>query len=85
MEPGPEKEFVGVLRKTDKGGYYLEKTAGKAVGKEDLMLYGDAGDPLAPYVGKKVKIVGKQVSGAVGMRTFQHTLPGRLEVLADDK
>jgi hypothetical protein len=85
MEPGQEKEFVGTLRKGEKGGYYLELTAGKAVGREDLVLYGDAGDPLAPYVGKRVKIVGKQVAGAVGMRTFQHTLPGRLEVLPPEE
>jgi hypothetical protein len=85
MEPGQEKTFVGVLRKGEKGGYYLELTAEKAVGREDLVLYGDAGDPLAPYVGKRVKIVGKQVRGAVGMRTFQHTLPGTLEVLPAEK
>jgi hypothetical protein len=86
MEPGQETQIVGVLRKEEKGGYYLERTAGKAVGRTDLALYGDlAKDPLAPYVGKRVRITGKQVSGAVGMRTFQHTLPGRLEVLPEEK
>jgi hypothetical protein len=81
MEPGQEKVFEGALRKTEKGGYYLEMTAGKAVGKEDLVLYGDAGDPLSAYVGKQVRIGGKQVIGAVGMRKFQHTLPGWLELV----
>jgi hypothetical protein len=81
MEPGQEKEFVGVLMKRDKGGYYLSMKQGDKTATEDLILYGDAGDPLAPYVGKKVKVFGKQVAGAVGMRTFRHTLPGRLEVL----
>src|SRR5262249_47981938 len=85
MEPGQEKEFVGTLRKGEKGGYYLELTSGKAVGREDLILYGDAGDPLAPFVGKRVKVTGKQVAGAVGMRTFRHTLPGRLEVLPEEE
>jgi hypothetical protein len=77
MEPGQEKELVGVLEKKEKGGYALVM---KDV-REDLILYGDAGDPLAPYVGKKVKVFGKQVAGAVGFRNFRHTLPGRLEVL----
>jgi hypothetical protein len=81
MEPGQEKVFEGVLRKGEKGGYHLELTAGKAVGKEDLILYGDAGDPLAAFVGKQVRIGGKQVTGAVGMRTFQHTLPAWLELV----
>jgi hypothetical protein len=85
MEPGQEKEFVGVLMKREKGGYYLSMKDGDKATTEDLILYGDAGDPLAPYIGMKVKVYGKQVAGAVGMRTFQHTLPGRLEVLAADK
>jgi hypothetical protein len=81
LEPACEKEFVGVLRKGDKGAYFLELAAGT----EDLVLYADAGDPLAPYVGKRLRLVGKQVIGAVGQRTARQTLPGRLEVLVADK
>lgn len=81
LEPGQEKVFEGTLRKAEKGGYHVEMTAGKAVGKEDLIVYPDAGDPLAPFVGKQVRVGGKQVIGAVGMRTFQHTLPAWLEVI----
>lgn len=76
-EPGAEKVLDGVLRKEEKGGYVLEleKT------KEELTLYPDAGDALGPFVGKRVRLGGKQVEGLVGTRTFRHTLPGWLELV----
>ena len=74
-EPGRAVEYVGVLRKAE-GRYYIELR----VGKEELRLYSDAGDPLAPYVGKRVTIFGKQFSG-----NARFTWPGRLEVLPSDK
>jgi len=76
-EPGAEKVLDGVLRKEEKGGYVLEleKT------KEELTLYPDAGDALGPFVGKRVRLGGKQVEGLVGMRTFRHTLPGWIELV----
>jgi hypothetical protein len=77
-EPAAEQVVVGVLRRNDRGGYYLELQAER----EDLVLYPDAGDPLAPYLGKRLRIIGKQVMGAVGQRSFRQTLPGRLEILA---
>jgi len=83
MEPGAEKEYLGVIQKEEKGGYTLMTQAGKAFGKMSLHLYPDAGDPLAPYVGKKVKLFGKYQAGATGTRTFEFVLPGRLEVIEE--
>jgi hypothetical protein len=85
MEPGPEKEFVGVLEKQDKGGYALVMKKGDDTTKESLIVYDGKYDPLEPYAGKRVKVTGKQVMGAVGFRTFSHILPGRLEVLPEEK
>src|SRR5262249_29799240 len=85
MEPGAEKEYVGVVQKEEKGGYSLLIQANKAFGKMSLHLYGDAGDPLAPYVGKKVRLFGKYQAGATGTRTFEFVLPGRLEVIEEKK
>jgi hypothetical protein len=81
IERGQEKEYGGTLHKGDKGGYYLEMKQGDKTTTENLKLYGEVGDPLAPYVGKKVKVSGKKVTGAIGIRTFEDTLPGRLEML----
>ncbi len=84
QEPGAEKEYVGVVQKQDKSGYSLLMQSGKAFGRLDLNLYPDAGAPLAPYVGKKVRLTGKHVAGATGTRTFEFILPARLEVI-DEK
>jgi hypothetical protein len=82
MEPGQEKDFVAVLRKPDDEChhylYYLEMKDGDKTITEDLFVYGEAGDPLAPYVGIRVKVIGKQV---VGRSTYRTIFPGRLEVL----
>jgi hypothetical protein len=83
MEPGAEKEYVGVIQKEEKGGYTLLTQVGKVVGKMSLHLYPDAGDPLGPYVGKKVRLLGKYQAGATGTRTFEFVLPGRLEVIEE--
>src|SRR5262249_30340230 len=85
LEPAPEREMVGVIEKQEKGGYVLVMRKGHEVTREPLVVYGDLGDLLAPCVAMKVKLVGKQVAGAAGMRPFAHTLPGRLEVLPVDK
>ena len=83
MEPGNEKEYIGVIQKDEKGGYTLLMQAGKAFGKMNLSLYADAGDPLAPYVGKKVRLTAKHVAGTTGKVTFEFILPARLEVIEE--
>jgi hypothetical protein len=79
MQPGRETDCVGILRKDDKGAYFLELQTGR----EPLVLFPDAGDPLAPFVGKRIRLSGKQVIGLSGLGLVRHTLPGRLEVLAE--
>ena len=76
MEPGAEKEYVGVIKKLEKGGYVLLMEAGNARAEMSLHLYPDSGDPLAPYVEKKVRLVGKYK---------QFVLPGCLEVIEGKK
>jgi hypothetical protein len=53
MEPGPEKEFVGVLEKQDKGGFSLVMKNGDETVKESLIVYDNKYDPLEPYAGKR--------------------------------
>jgi hypothetical protein len=78
-QPGPERDCVGILRKDEKGAYFLELQKGR----EPLALFPEAGDPLAPFVGKRIRLSGKQVIGVSGLRVVRQTLPGRLEVLPE--
>lgn len=77
QEAATEKVMEGILRMEEKGGFVLEMKSGR----EPLTLYPDTHHLLTPFVGQSVRIIGKQVTGQVGMRKFQHTLPGSLEIL----
>jgi hypothetical protein len=87
----PEQTFVGVLRKADRGKdvvgfgrfnpFKLEMEGNKT--REVYM--GGKLKMLDPYVGKKVKIVGKPVDMEVEGRMHHEIWPASLEVLPQDK
>ena len=95
-QKGEEREFVGVLSKAPEptGGavgigrfnlYRLTmhlltmKGEGKSVVRE--VYAGGHPELLAPYVGKKVKLIGKAVDTAVEGRVYAEIWPARLEVV----
>ncbi|MCI0463562.1 MAG: protease complex subunit PrcB family protein [Gemmataceae bacterium] len=89
-QKGEEQTFVGVLRRLDRGKdvvgigrfnpYRLEMD-GK--GKKDVreVYVGGKMELLAPYVGKRVKLIGKAVEMEVVGRNHREIWPARLEVL----
>jgi len=112
-QKGKEEEFVGVLRREDRGGkvgfgrfnpYRLLTTVEKNVREEREVsgqkvvvvvpvqeqilrevYVGGKPDLLAPYVGKKIKLIGKAVDMEVEGRQHKEIWPARLEVVAADK
>jgi hypothetical protein len=83
MEPGQEKTFTGTIESKNKGAYTLVLKTAAGEEKKDLICYKtEQADLLEPYVGKTVKVTGKQVDGAVGFRNFSHVLPGTVELVA---
>jgi hypothetical protein len=84
MEPGPEKTFTGTIVKRGAVFALAMKQGDKEV-LENLMVYDGKNELIAPFEGKKVRLTGKQVMGAVGFRTFSHILPGHLVILEDDR
>lgn len=84
-QKGKEQAFIGVLKKVDRGGdvgigrfnpYRLE------MAKETREVHvGGAPKMLAPYVGMKVKVVGKPVEIEVVGRIHKEIWPARLEVI----
>ena len=83
-DPTPQKAYVGRLQKK-KGvsavGYRLLVETGDSINPEDVHLYGQDYQRLAPYNGMKVRITGKLVSGTVRGNPFAYILPGWLEVV----
>ncbi len=90
-QKGEEREFVGVLSKAPEptgaavgigrfNPYRLTmKSDGKTVVRE--VYAGGHPEVLAPYVGKKVKLIGKAVDTAVEGRVYAEIWPARLEVI----
>jgi hypothetical protein len=93
-QKGEEQEFVGVLRRVDRGKgvvgigrfnpYRLEM---EDKGKKDVreVYVGAKPDLLAPYVGRRVKLTGKAVEIEVVGRNHREIWPARLEVLPAPK
>ena len=90
-QKGDEREFVGVLSKTPEppggtvgiGRFNLYRLTMKDDGKSVVREVYAGGHPelLAPYVGTKVKLIGKAVDTAVEGRVYAEIWPARLEVV----
>lgn len=89
-QPGAEKEWVGVLKKIDRGDdvvgigrfnpFWLD------MGKDRREVYaGSQGKLLEPYVGRKVRLHGKAVELEVVGRVHREIWTGWLIVLGDAK
>ena len=88
---GPEVDFVGVLRKADQrkgvvgfgrnNPFRLEMDGNKV---REVYVGGNL-KILDPYVGKKIKLVGKPVDMEVEGRNHKEIWAASLVVLADDK
>jgi len=90
-QEGKEQEFVGILSKVNLKGkvgfgrmnpYRLEM---EADGKKTVREVYVPGKPeiLDPYVGKKIKLIGKPVDMDLEGRKYAEIWPARLEVVAD--
>lgn len=90
-QKGAEQEFVGVLRKADRGknvigfGRYNPFRLEMDAKKVREVYVGGKLKLLDPYVGKKIKIVGKAVDMEVEGRMHHEIWGAYLVVLAGDK
>jgi hypothetical protein len=90
-QSGAEKAFVGILRKLERKGdtvgfgrFNPYRLAIQAKGKQDdirEVYVGASLQALAPYVGKRVKLMGKAVEMEVEGTIHREIWPARVEVL----
>ena len=87
-QPGKEQEFVGVLERVkDPGGFgfqrfnpYRLKMTGPGKKEETREVHvGPHKEALAPYVGKRVKLVGKAIDMEVEGKKHREIWPARVE------
>ncbi len=88
-QQGKEQAFVGVLERIQRGGIgfgrfnpyrlVMGMPGGAAVVRE--VYVGGKPDLLAPYVGKRVRLIGKAVDMEVEGRLHREIWPARLEVI----
>lgn len=87
-QPGKETEWVGILRKIERGegvvGIGRFNPFWLDMGKDRREVYsGSMGKLLDPYVGKKVRLIGKPVELEVVGRVHREIWTGWLVVLGD--
>ncbi len=87
---GKEEEFVGILSKVNRGKgvvgsgrfnpYRLSMKSGKKLDQREVYI-GDKGILLDPYLGKKVKLIGKRVDWRIEGQAHREIWPAYLVVL----
>ena len=93
-QKGKEEEFVGVLQFKDRpkdtvgfgrfNPYTLDMSDGKTKKVREVYV-GSKPDLLKPYIGKKVKLIGKAVDMEVEGKKHHEIWPARLEVVPEKK
>jgi hypothetical protein len=93
-QKGKEEEFVGVLHFKDRpkdtvgfdrfNPYTLDVSDGKAKKMREVYV-GSKPELLKPYIGKKVKLIGKAVDMEVEGKSHREIWPARLEVVPEKK
>ena len=93
-QKGKEEEFVGVLQFKDRpkdtvgfgrfNPYTLDMSDGKTKKVREVYV-GSKPDLLKPYIGKKVKLIGKAVDMEVEGNKHHEIWPARLEVVPEKK
>lgn len=85
-QAGKEQDFVGVLKKVDGGGLGIGRFNPNRLdmGKESREVY-VGGKPaiLGPYVGKRVKLIGKPVELEVVGRVHNEIWPASIETVGE--